>query len=156
MANPRTKAKIEARIHERVAYCLEFELSDPRGSFITVTKVEVSSDLSIAKVFYSVLGSEAERNRVAHMLEHATGFVRTQVGRVLRTRSIPKLRWVYDDSIAYAAEVEEKIAAALRRDREVNPDAHAEVGVPEPEPEEELVEEEYDEFLEAQEEEDLR
>lgn len=153
MANPRTRAKIEARIHERVAYCIEFELADPRSAFITITKVEVSSDLSIAKVFYSVLGNQADRSRVAHMLEGASGFVRGQVGRVLRTRSIPRLRWIYDDSIEYAAGVERKIAEALRRDRQINPEAHAGESPPRSE-EEELVEVEYDEFLDAQEEED--
>ena len=49
MANPRSIARLEARIHERVAHCLEFEVSDPRSAFITVTKVELSTDLSIAR-----------------------------------------------------------------------------------------------------------
>ena len=151
MANPRSKAKIEARILERVAYCVEFELNDPRSSFITITKVEVSNDLSSAKILYSVLGGESERSRVAHMLERASGFIRGQVGRVLKTRSIPKLRWYYDDSIEYAAEVEEKIAEALRKDRKINPEAHAEKGdldIAEDEAAE--VEREYGEFLEAE------
>lgn len=155
MANPRTRAKIEARIRERVAYCVEFELSDPRASFITITRVEVSSDLSIAKIHYSVLGGPGERNRVARMLEDASGFVRGQVGRVLRTRNVPRLRWFYDDSIEYQADVERKIAEALQHDREINPEAHAELPG-EADDEEEVLDDEYDDFLEAQEEEGLR
>lgn len=158
MANPRTKARIEARIHERVAYCLEFELNDPRGSFLTVTKVELSSDLTVAKVWYSVLGGQSERARVARMLEDATGFVRKQIGRVLRMRRIPRLAWVYDDSIEYAADVERKIGEALRHDREINPAAHPELStLPPGEAEAEEIEDEYEDFLDAQEEgEDLR
>ena len=149
MANPRSKAKIEARILERIAYCVEFELSDPRSSFITITRVEVSNDLSTAKVYYSVLGGDSEKSRVAHMLERASGFVRSQVGRVLKTRHIPRLRWYYDDSIEYAADVEQKIVDALRKDREVNPEAHAGRDLA-PESEEDAeVEREYREFLDT-------
>jgi len=151
MANPRTKAKIEARIHERVAHCVEFEMNDPRASFITITGVELSSDLSTAKILYSVLGGKSDRTRVAHMLEDATGFVRGQVGRVLRTRRIPRLRWFYDDSVEYTAEVERKISEALRHDRAVNPQAHAEDDGSAAGGAESDIDREYDEFLDAQE-----
>lgn len=125
MASPRTRARIEARIRERAAYCLEFELNDPRSTFITVTRVEVSPDLSSAKIFYSVLGDQGERSKASHMLADATGFIRKQVGRVLRMRRIPRMTWFYDEKIEYQAEMEEKIAAALNRDRTLNPRAHA-------------------------------
>jgi ribosome-binding factor A len=153
MVNPRSKARIEARIRERVAYAIEFELKDPRSTFITVTRVEVSDDLSIAKVFYSVYGTPGDRSRTAHMLESASGFLRKQLARVLRTRRIPALRWIYDDSVELQAEMERKIKAALEHDREVHPGAHAEV-VLEPDPPEDPTEREYLDFLEAQEEED--
>lgn len=155
MVNPRSKARIEARIRERIAHAIEFELKDPRSTFITLTRVEVSDDLSIATVFYSVYGTTGDRSRAAHMLESASGFLRKQLGRVLRTRRIPQLRWIYDDSIEYQAEMERKIHAAIEHDREVHPGAHAEI---ETEPEEpgDPTEREYLEFLEAQEEEDER
>lgn len=127
MANSRTRAKIEARIHERVAYCVEFELSDPRATFITITRVEVSPDLSAAKVYYTVLGSDGARSAAAHMLEDATGFVRRQVGRVLKTRRIPLLSWYYDESVEKNAAVQAAIAEAIERDRKINPTAHDEL-----------------------------
>jgi len=156
MANARAKARIEARIRERTAYCLEFEINDPRASFATVTRVEVSSDLSVAKIFYSVLGSEGEKSKVAHMLEDATGFIRKQVGRVLRTRRIPRITWIYDDSVERQAEMEDAISSALARDRAINPRAHGELPQSDP-PEEKKseVDQEYGEFLDAQEEEGL-
>jgi ribosome-binding factor A len=159
MANSRAKARIEARIRERVAYCIEFELNDPRASFVTVTGVEVSPDLSIAKIQYSVYGTDGDRSKVAHMLEDATGFVRKQVGRVLRTRRIPKLRWFYDDSIELQANMEDAIASALDRDRAINPEAHGgDPEAPQEEPEADehrAVDDEYHDFLDAQEKEDL-
>lgn len=120
MANPRTIARLEARIHERAAHCLEFELSDPRSTFITITKVELSKDLASGKIYYSVLGDAGDRSKVAHMLESAAGFIQRQVGRVLQLRRMPHLRWVFDDSILRSAEVDEAIKRALERDKRIS------------------------------------
>jgi len=119
MTNPRTIARLEAVIQRRTAYCLQHELSDPRAEFITVVRVELNADLSVAKIYYSVLGDQADRSKVAHMLEHATGFVRKQVGRVLKTKSIPELRFVSDDTLSDAEEMDEMISKALHKDREI-------------------------------------
>src|SRR5688572_26474319 len=155
MTNPRVKARIEARIQERVAYCVEFELKDPRATFITITRVEISDDLSSARIFYSVYGTEGDKSRTAHMLEDASGFVRKQVARVLKMRRIPALRWIYDDSIERTAEMHRTIQQALEKDRAINPAAHPELAHPsgEPKPDEEL-DREYLDFLQAQEDEE--
>lgn len=121
MANPRTIARISARIHERAAHCLQFEIRDPRAAFVTITRVETTADLSLAKVYYSVLGDDADRSKVEHMLEHATGFVQRQVVRVLRMRRAPSLRFVYDDSIETAAAIDQLIREARERDRRIDP-----------------------------------
>ncbi|MEX1026149.1 MAG: 30S ribosome-binding factor RbfA [Planctomycetota bacterium] len=126
MANPRTKARLEARIQERVATLLEFELNDPRAGFITVTGVTLTEDLSIATILYSVFGTDADRSKVQHMLEDATGFVRSKVGRVLRVRRIPVIKWRYDDTVELQDRMERTIREAMDRDREINPDAHEE------------------------------
>lgn len=154
MTNPRSKARIEARIHERVAYCIAFELADPRASFITVTKVEITDDLLTARIFYSVLGTRGDRSRAEHMLASASGFIRKQVGRVLKTRFIPELKWIYDDSAERAAELQQKIQEALDKDRAINPNAHAELPRPKGAQALDDVEREYREFLQAQEDEE--
>jgi ribosome-binding factor A len=125
MANERTVARIAARIKERVAHCIEFELNDPRSAFITLTKVELARDLATVKVFYSVLGSDADRTKAGYMLESATGFVQRQLGRVLRTRRIPRIAWHYDDTIELMARMDRLIDDALAHDRAINPAAHA-------------------------------
>src|SRR5262245_33788551 len=160
MLNARTKAKLEARIHERAAHCVEFELNDPRAAFITITRVELSTDLSSARVFYSVCGTQGDKRRAASMLADASGFIRKQLGRVLETRRLPQLGWIYDDSIERSAKLERVIAQALQHDREVNPAAHSEradAGALESDSSaEEELDQEYTDFLEAQEEEDGR
>lgn len=128
MANPRTVARLEARIKERVAHCVEFELADPRSTFITITRVELTNDISQAKVYYSVLGDEADRNKTKRMLESAGGFIQRQVARILATRRTPKLEWRYDDTIEQMIHMDEAVAMALERDREINPKAHRDSG----------------------------
>ncbi|MDZ4773201.1 MAG: 30S ribosome-binding factor RbfA [Planctomycetota bacterium] len=123
MANPRTIARLESRIHERAAHCLQFEINDPRAGFITILKVELADDLSAAKIFYSVLGDAADRNRAAHMLKGASGYIQRQVARVLEMRRIPHIAWEYDDSIEKAADLDLLIREARLRDKAINPNA---------------------------------
>ena len=123
MANDRTKARLCARIQERAAYCLQFELNDPRSTFLTITRVEISDDLSIATLHWSVLGDAAERTKATHMLEHANGFIQRQVGSVLAMRRPPRLRWMYDDSLQQAADLDDLIRKARAHDRAINPKA---------------------------------
>ena len=121
MANPRTIAKLESRIQERAAFCLQFEVNDPRASFITVLKVKLSPDLTSGRIYYSVLGSEGDKSKAAHMLESASGFIQRQIARVLQMRRIPHLKWTYDDSMERADEIDKLIREARQRDRAINP-----------------------------------
>ncbi|MDP6520583.1 MAG: 30S ribosome-binding factor RbfA [Planctomycetota bacterium] len=119
MANRRTVERLQSRIKERVAYCIQFELADPRSAFVTVLAVELSSDLRNVKISYSVLGDEADRTKVAHMLEHAGGFIQRQMGRVLDTRHVPHIRWAYDDSSEYSDRMDKLIRQARDKDDEI-------------------------------------
>lgn len=144
MANPRTIARLQSRIHERAAHCLEFEISDPRAGMITVTRVELAHDLSAGRIYYSVLGDDAAKSKAAHMLDSASGFIQRQVARVLDVRRMPHLKWIYDDSIEEAIRLDAVIKGALERDKLI-----AEQGAaPEAEPEE--WEKEYEAFTEEE------
>lgn len=123
MANPKTIAKLEAAIRRRIAYCLQFEVSDPRSGFVTITGVELSSDLSVAKVRWSVLEPERERARSEHMLESARGFVQRQMSRVINLRRLPRIQWVYDDSMAEAARLDQLIRDAQAQDARIRGEA---------------------------------
>jgi len=129
VANPRTIAKLEARIHERAAHCIEFELADPRAGMITLTGVKLSTDLSIAHIRYTVLGGASERAKAEHMLESAAGFIQRQVARVLDMRRTPALRFHYDESLEEAIRLDGLIHSALERDRKIQ-----ETGKAPPEP----------------------
>ncbi len=118
MANPRTVARVSARIKQRVAHCLQFELNDPRAGVVTITEVRLSADMRNATILWT-LPEEKDRSNTLHMLDGATGFVRKQLGRVLETRTIPALRWEFDDSIQKAADMERMIEQAVARDEEI-------------------------------------
>lgn len=122
MANARTIARIEARIRERAAEILLREISDPRATFITVTRVEMKSDLLSGKIFYSVLGEDADRSKATHMLEHAAGFIQRQIAPVLNLRRMPHLKWFYDDSVEQASDMDRLIAEARERDDAIRGD----------------------------------
>ncbi|MBI5363766.1 MAG: 30S ribosome-binding factor RbfA [Planctomycetes bacterium] len=121
MANPRTIARLEARIQERAAYCLQFEVNDPRASFITITRVKLSSDLTSGKIYYSVLGDASDKSKAQHMLDHAAGYIQRQVSRVLEMRRMPHLTFRYDDSAEHAMDIAKLIHEARVHDMEINP-----------------------------------
>ncbi|MCP3915569.1 MAG: 30S ribosome-binding factor RbfA [bacterium] len=124
MASERTVARLQSQILRRAAHCLQFELSDPRASFITVTRVELSPDVTSGKIYWSTL--DDDRTKAEHLLDHASGYIQRQIASVLRTRTVPHLRWVFDESIAEAARLDRLIADARERDLEINPHADEE------------------------------
>ena len=89
-----------------LAALLRRGLKDPRIGFVTVTDVEVSPDLRQARVFYSVMGSEAERAATEKGLESATGFVQSHVGKRLGLRNTPAIEFRYDVSLERGARIE--------------------------------------------------
>jgi ribosome-binding factor A len=84
--------------------------------------VKLSPDLSSGRIYYSILGSEGDKTKAAHMLESASGFLQRQIGRVLQMRRMPHLKWTYDESLERADEIDKLIREARARDREINPD----------------------------------
>jgi ribosome-binding factor A len=112
MANPRTIARLESRILERAAIVLQSEVADPRASFITVTRVKLSPDLSSGRIYYSVLGTEGDKSKAAHMLDSAAGFLQRQIALAVQLRRMPHLKWSYDDSLERADDMSRLIQQA--------------------------------------------
>ncbi|OUM97470.1 MAG: ribosome-binding factor A [Firmicutes bacterium ZCTH02-B6] len=75
------------------------KMKDPRIGFVSVTDAEISQDLRHVKIFVSVFGSDDEKERTLAALEHARGFVRTELGRRIRLRHTPEVVFRLDDSI---------------------------------------------------------
>jgi ribosome-binding factor A len=100
---------------ERVADLIRSELGtlltrdvrDPGIGFITVTRVHLSPDLQLARVFYTALGDEKARTRTARAIDRAAPFLRRQIGSRLRLRRVPELVFVYDQSVAGQDRIEQ-------------------------------------------------
>jgi ribosome-binding factor A len=124
--NERTKARLESRIKETVASVIIRDLRDPRLGFVTVTGVDLSVELDIARVKVSILGDEKATARSLQALNGARGFLQEAVGRVLETRRTPRLEFVLDESVAHA----DHVAGLIRRAREEDEAAARERGEP--------------------------
>jgi len=80
---------------------------DPGIGFITLTRVKVSADLQVAKVFYTSLGDDKARRETSRALERATPFFRRHVGSRLQLRRVPELEFRFDESIAHQDRIEQ-------------------------------------------------
>jgi ribosome-binding factor A len=108
--------RIGEQIKRELADLLKLEVRDPRVGFVTLTGVEVSADLEHAKVFFSLIGSE-DHNTTGQALNHAAGFLRTQLGKRMRLRSVPALRFVHDSSIDRGMRLDQLISQAVAEDK---------------------------------------
>lgn len=95
---------------------LRFESKDPRLEGVTLTAVDLSRDLSVARVYYSLLDPEGDPAPVREGLEKAAGFLRSKLGRAIKVRHVPQLRFEYDDSAAEAQRISHLIDDALKTD----------------------------------------
>lgn len=75
------------------------EMKDPRMGFVTITRVVVSPDLQIAKIFLSIMGDEKQQKLTLAGFRHAKGFLQREVGRRLGIRTMPELMFIHDQSI---------------------------------------------------------
>lgn len=104
--------RVAEAIREEVALFLRNEAKDPRISpLVTVTGCEVTRDLRHAKVFVSVMGTDAERAQTFEGLASVATHLRSRVGRALRLRLAPEIAFRPDESIARAARIEDLLAS---------------------------------------------
>jgi ribosome-binding factor A len=128
MANIRRRERLASVIEEIVAELLQRQIKDPRVAGLTsVTRVEVTQDLHLARIWVSVPGDEAERQETMRGLERARGFVRSKLGEELSIRHIPEVQFMLDRSIEQGDRV-----LALLNQLEIPPKAAESAEPPEP------------------------
>ena len=114
--------RLGEQIRRELAELIRREVKDPRVGMVTISSVDVSSDLSHAKVFYTVMGDEEARRETQVGLEKAAGFLRGKIGRAIKTRVTPELHFQFDDSPEKGAHLEALIEHAVRQDEEHHQD----------------------------------
>lgn len=91
--------KLERLALQRASEVVLYELADPRLVRVTLTRANLAGDLSYVTFYWSVLGTDGDRSKVAHALRSAAGHVQGEVAKVFHTRKSPHVRFEFDPSI---------------------------------------------------------
>jgi len=127
------KQRVEHGLRDVLTEMIAREVKDPRvraATLLTVTRVELNVDLSVAQVYVSIIGDDATADAALAGLAKAAGFLRGPVGRRLNLQHAPELRFVADASI----DMSEKLAAIIRDDEARARAAGRDVAAPPPPP----------------------
>ncbi|ATC99017.1 MAG: 30S ribosome-binding factor RbfA [Pseudoalteromonas spongiae] len=112
--------RVGQQIQKEVALILQREIKDPRLGMITVSAVEVSRDLSYAKVFVTTLNDHDEEKSklIMKILGEAQGFVRSLLGKRIRARIVPEIKFVMDTSLLEGMRISNLVDQVIRDDNE--------------------------------------
>ena len=114
--------RIGEEIKKELSILLQRGLKDPRIGFVTVTGVEVTTDLQLAKVYISVLGSPEQREASLQGLQKAKGFLRTEIGKRIKLRHVPDLQFKIDASIDYGNKIDTLLREISSQEGEIKHD----------------------------------
>ncbi|NLJ91531.1 MAG: 30S ribosome-binding factor RbfA [Aeromonadales bacterium] len=110
--------RVGQELQKEIAMILQREIKDERLSMVTVSGVELSRDLSFAKVFVTFLDNEPQRIKEGmKVLKDASGFVRSMVGKAMRLRITPELRFVYDESLVEGVRISTLVSSSIADDK---------------------------------------
>lgn len=101
--------RVAEEIRKEIATMLFGEIHDTRIGFVTITKVQLSKDMRQAKVYFSMMGTEEEKEKTMQGLQSASGYMRREIGKRLKLRYFPELAFKFDDSLEYASKIEKII-----------------------------------------------
>jgi ribosome-binding factor A len=101
--------RLGAQLQRTLSELIRFETKDPALADISLTVVELSRDLSVAKIYFSLLNPDDDPQPALDGLQRASGFLRRKLGHELTVRHVPELRFVHDDSLAQSAAISKLI-----------------------------------------------
>jgi ribosome-binding factor A len=111
--------RVAGQLRRELAQLVQMELKDPEVGFISISDVEVSRDISHAKVYVTVFETEKAQSTLA-ALKRAAGYLRRRLGQEMRIRSVPELHFHHDASVETGQHMDDLIEAAVSADRAVD------------------------------------
>jgi ribosome-binding factor A len=130
--------RITERVREEVSQILATEVADPGIGLVTVTRVKVTADLSLARIYWTTLGDQAQRKQTAKALKRAAAYVRHLLSERLTLRRAPEVQFLFDESVAAQDRVEQILQElkdeAAAREATADPADTAAAGDSAPEP----------------------
>lgn len=110
--------RVSQQIQKEVALIIQREIKDPRVGMATVSSVDVSRDLSYAKVFVTLYNAEEEKSKLAvEILNDASGFIRSLMGKRIRARIMPELRFVLDTTLMEGMRISNLVDQVIATDK---------------------------------------
>jgi len=117
MAQGSRPDRVAEQIRQDLSALLTGAVHDPGIGFVTLTRVSVSPDLQMARVFYTTMGDDKARKATARALERATPFLRREIARRIRLRRVPEIRFEFDKNVENQDRIEQ-ILLELERERQ--------------------------------------
>ena len=109
--------RVAGQLRRDLAKLIQQEIKDPGVGFVSLSDVEVTRDLSHAKIFITVFEPEKAKESLK-ALKRASAFLRKRLGQELRLRHVPELHFIHDDSVEQGSHIDELIAKALHSDKD--------------------------------------
>jgi ribosome-binding factor A len=116
MAHGSRPERVGEQIRQALSQILLSQARDPGIGLVTLTRVKVSPDLQVVRVFYTIMGDDKARKETARALERATPFLRRQMASEVLLRRVPELHFQFDESIANQDRIE-RILLELQAER---------------------------------------
>ena len=113
--------RVAQQVQKEIAMILQRDFKDPRVGWVTVSAVEVSKDLAYVTVYVTLLGQEDNKEKVEEsikILNKAGGFFRGEIGKRMRLRIVPEVKFEYDASLVTGIEMSKKVDAAINKDKD--------------------------------------
>jgi ribosome-binding factor A len=110
------QARVAALVQEVVSELIMRRVKDPRIGFVSVVKVDVPKDISQARIFVSVLGTDEEKEKTMEGLRSAQGLIRSEVAKVLGMRHAPEIQFALDEGIEHSIRVS-KLLSEIKEER---------------------------------------
>ena len=115
-------------LHEELARLLQTTVRDPRVQQVNLTGVEVSRDLSHARVFFTLMSdvSEAEQSEISGVLSKVSGFLRSELAKISSMRTVPRISFRFDESVGRGRDMESLLREVRRADAKFYAESDAE------------------------------
>jgi ribosome-binding factor A len=123
--------RIAEQVREELSQMLATEVRDPGVGLVTITRVKVTADLSLARVYWTALGEPRERAATAKALDRTVPYLRHLLSQRLTLRRAPEIKFQYDESVAAQDRIE-RIIQDLHAERAEHPELDALVAPPDP------------------------
>lgn len=108
--------RIGEELKKEISDIIQNEMKDPDLGFVSIVLVEVSRDLRVAKIYYSVMGSEEEITKTKQAMKRSAGFVRHELAGRLSLRYTPELVFIYDNSIEHGIRINRILNEEIKKE----------------------------------------